>query len=222
MLRPAAGSIVGSGGLCGGGQPGASEARRVKAAVSWSRQGQAAGRWSVRRRPERVRRPATWRRRWRSRFGFASASSPSSTSSRSQASRSWANSASSNQALFGCECLEGQPAEPELLGFLDAVLDACVEAVTPLELGDVSVGLVGEEALVAVPVGVAEAQLRARVRPFLAHDQARPCSASALRSTWSVSSATQAPSRACSPPSSAGSQRFFGTASAACPTRSST
>ena len=75
--------------------------------------------------------------------------------------------------LVGLERLEGQPAEPELLRFLDAVLDAGVQAVAALELGDVCVGLVGEEALVAVPVGVGEAQLRAGVRPLLAHDQ--PC-----------------------------------------------
>ena len=52
--------------------------------------------------------------------------------------------------LVGFECLEGQPAEPELLRFLDPVLDAGVQAVARFEPGDVLVGLVGEEALVAV------------------------------------------------------------------------
>ena len=76
--------------------------------------------------------------------------------------------------LVGLERLEGEAAEAELLLFLDAVLDAGVEAVTPLELGDVCVLLVGEEALVAVSVLVGEAQLRARVRALLSHDQPRP------------------------------------------------
>ena len=75
--------------------------------------------------------------------------------------------------LVGLERLERQAAEPELLRFLDAVIDAGVQTVALLELRDPGVLLVGEEALVAVPIGIGEAQLRARVRPFFAHDQ--PC-----------------------------------------------
>src|SRR3974390_2417923 len=58
--------------------------------------------------------------------------------------------------LVGFEGVERQPAEAELLRFLDPVLDARVQAMAGLEPCDVLVGLVGEEALVAMPVMVGE------------------------------------------------------------------
>jgi hypothetical protein len=58
--RSASGWLTGSVGRC---QPGASASTRSKARLSWSRHGQVAERWSVRRRLERVSRPARWRRR---------------------------------------------------------------------------------------------------------------------------------------------------------------
>jgi hypothetical protein len=61
----------------------------------------------------------------------------------------------------GLERLEREPTRPEFLGFLDPALDPGVQAVAGLERRDVLVGLVGEQALVTVPVSVAETQLRA-------------------------------------------------------------
>jgi hypothetical protein len=66
----------------------------------------------------------------------------------------------------GRKRLEGEPAEAEFLRFLDPVLDPCVQAVPALELRDLRAGLVGDEAGVAVTIDVAEAQLRARMRPL--------------------------------------------------------
>ena len=54
---------------------------------------------------------------------------------------------------------------------LDAILDLGVLAVEDLERGDVLVGLVGDEALEAVPVEVGEGQLRAGVRALAPADQ---------------------------------------------------
>ena len=69
------------------------------------------------------------------------------------------------------EGVERQVAGAGRLQRLDAVLDLSVLAVKYLELGDVLVGLVGDEALEAMTVQVGEGQLRAGVRALAPTDQ---------------------------------------------------
>jgi hypothetical protein len=64
----------------------------------------------------------------------------------------------------------GQVAQSGRLGAADPVFDPGVGAVANLQVGELTALGVGEECGEAVPVGVGEAQLRARVRAFLAHD----------------------------------------------------
>jgi putative transposase len=73
----------------------------------------------------------------------------------------------------GLPVAEGQVGEAHRLEAADAVLDDGVLAMTGLQAGEVSVGLVGDEALKAVPVVIAEAQLRAGVRALSAADKTR-------------------------------------------------
>ncbi len=84
---------------CGYGFAAAGNARsRAKAATSASAHGQLRGNRSATRRPERTIRPATCSRRWRTRLGSASASSPSRQSRAAQRSSAWASSETSSQA----------------------------------------------------------------------------------------------------------------------------
>ena len=62
------------------------------------------------------------------------------------------------------ERVKRQVARTRRLQRLDAVLDLSVLAVKYLQLGDVLVGLVGDEALEAVTVKVGEGQLRCGVQ----------------------------------------------------------
>jgi len=60
---------------------------------------------------------------------------------------------------------------PGVLAVADAVLDPCAFAIAHLQPGDISVGLVGDEAGVPVAVLVEDRELRAGVRPFATGDQ---------------------------------------------------
>ena len=113
------------GSLCGGGQPGAIEATRVKATVSWSCQAQEAGRCSVRRQPERgevagdVEQAVAQPFRFRERELALERSSPARRAGLGRAARArttlcWAR-------VPGRAAGRGQ-----LLRFLDPVLDAGV------------------------------------------------------------------------------------------------
>jgi hypothetical protein len=68
-------------------------------------------------------------------------------------------------------CGERQVRETDALERADAVFDDGVGAVASLQDGEVGVGLVGDEALKAVPVDVREAQLSAEVRALAPDDQ---------------------------------------------------
>ena len=73
------------------------------------------------------------------------------------------------------EVLAGQVAQPGVFGGPDAVLDVGAVAVPQLEAGDVGVGLVGDEHLMAEPLGgVEQRQLGARVGTFSAGDHPHP------------------------------------------------
>ena len=92
------------------------------------------------------------------------------------------------------EAVEGQVVGAGRLQCLDAVLDDRVLAMENFELGDVGVGLVGDEALEAMPVEIGERQLGAgcgRSRRQIS----RVRSGQSGRLTLPVSSVTQAPSR---------------------------
>ena len=91
-----------------------------------------------------------------------------------QAIRSWAISEISSQTRVHGVVAERELVHAGVLAGLDAVLDARVAAVARLQVGDVGVGLVGQDRLEAVPVVVGEGQLRAGVRALAAHDHARP------------------------------------------------
>jgi hypothetical protein len=71
------------------------------------------------------------------------------------------------------EVSERQIPEAGVLVVADVVLDAGAGAVAALDRGDVSVGLVGEDRLEAMPVVVGEAQLGTGVRTLAAHDHPR-------------------------------------------------
>jgi len=73
--------------------------------------------------------------------------------------------------LVAAQQVEGQVAQPGGLAAADAILDAGAAAMAQLQGGQVGVGLVGDEHLEAVPVGVAERQLGARVRILAAADR---------------------------------------------------
>jgi hypothetical protein len=62
------------------------------------------------------------------------------------------------------EVAERQVAQAGVLVVADVVLDAGAGAVVALEDGDVAAGMVGQDRLEAVPVVVAERQLRAGMR----------------------------------------------------------
>ncbi len=66
--------------------------------------------------------------------------------------------------------MEGQVFQAGVLGDADAVLDAGVTAVAGFEVGQVVVAAVGQEDLVAPPVGIEEAELGSGVGLFAAHD----------------------------------------------------
>jgi hypothetical protein len=66
---------------------------------------------------------------------------------------SCAHSVSSSHRGVGGEGVERQAAGAGCLERLDAILDLRVLAVGRFECGDVRVGLVGDEALEAIPVG---------------------------------------------------------------------
>ena len=68
----------------------------------------------------------------------------------------------------------GQVGQPGVLGVADVALAAAAAAVDALQIADVGIGQVSEENLVAVPVNIGEAQLRAGVRPFPAGDHPHP------------------------------------------------
>ena len=96
-----------------------------------------------------------------------------------------------------------------------------MEAVAPLEQRELFAGLVGDEALEAVPVEVGEAKLRAGVGTLLPDDQACP-----FRPRGEINAAGQlrdpgAAARVAFPVDGA-LPRPLGSATAACPTRSST
>lgn len=93
----------------------------------------------------------------------------------------------------------GEAVEREVAGAgafqgLDAVLDHGVVSVVRFQLRGVGVGLVGDQALEAMPVQVAEGQLRAGVRALTRQIKLVPSGHSG-RFTLSVSSVTPAPSR---------------------------
>ena len=91
------------------------------------------------------------------------------------------------------EVAEREVLQAGLLGGADAVLGAGAGAVQALELDRVA-GQVGQGGQEAVAVVVCEGQLGAGVRALAAHDHPRALGP-ALRSSASVISATQAPSR---------------------------
>jgi hypothetical protein len=64
----------------------------------------------------------------------------------------------------GREVAEREVLQAAVLGGANAVLDPGALAVTVLQRGDVVVGLVGEDGLEAVAVGVGERELRAGMR----------------------------------------------------------
>jgi hypothetical protein len=69
------------------------------------------------------------------------------------------------------EVLERELGQAGVLGVADPVLDPGALAMPALDLGDVLVGLVGEDRLEAVAVVVGERQLRAGVGALTANDQ---------------------------------------------------
>jgi hypothetical protein len=71
----------------------------------------------------------------------------------------------------GLPVAAGQVGEAHRFEAADAVFDDGVLAMTSLQAREVSVGLVGDEALKAMPVVIAEAQLRAGVRTLAPTDQ---------------------------------------------------
>ena len=91
------------------------------------------------------------------------------------------------------EVAEGQVAQPGVFGTTDAVLDAGMAPVAGFEVGDVGVGRVGDEDLVAPAGRVKEVELGAVVGSSR-RTMARVPSGQRERSR-SVSSATSAPSR---------------------------
>jgi len=95
--------------------------------------------------------------------------------------------------LVELKLLERQLRQAGVLVIADTVLDAGALAVATLDQRNVLVGLVGEDRLEAVPVGVGERQLRARVRA-LARTITRDPSGQEDRSTCSVISAASASS----------------------------
>src|SRR5487761_1854715 len=74
--------------------------------------------------------------------------------------------------LVGSEVAEGKVPQPGLLAAANPVLDAGVAAMEGLEIGDVRVGLVGDEDLVAGADGVGEAELGAGMGDLAAADGA--------------------------------------------------
>ena len=103
------------------------------------------------------------------------------------------------------ELLERELLKAGVLVVADAVLDVRVLAVATLDVGDVLVGLVGQDRLEAVAVMVGERELRAGVRALAPDDQPDPV-AQADRSTVSVIPATSPLSRMVPSWSSAGTQ----------------
>src|SRR3989442_1965987 len=82
----------------------------------------------------------------------------------------------------GREVVEGQVAQARFLGTADAILQSRMGAVPRLQIGDVSVGLIGDENLKAVAVDVAEAELRAPGWGVSPRQMARGRSGHVLRS----------------------------------------
>jgi len=72
----------------------------------------------------------------------------------------------------GLEVAEREVLEAAVFGGADAVFDSGAVAVAALEGGDVGVGLVGEDGLKAVAVGVGEGQLGTGVRALAADEHA--------------------------------------------------
>ena len=73
------------------------------------------------------------------------------------------------------EVFARQVAQPGVLGGADAVLDVSPQAVPQLEGGDVGVGAVGDEHLMAEPfANVEQRELGARVGTFAAGDDPHP------------------------------------------------
>src|SRR5712692_89851 len=75
--------------------------------------------------------------------------------------------------LVVVEAVEGEVSHPRVLAGADLVLDPGAVAVAELERGDVLIGLVGDEAGVAVAVGVEDLELGPGVRALAADDQPR-------------------------------------------------
>jgi len=72
----------------------------------------------------------------------------------------------------GVEVAEGEVVQAAVLGGADAVFDAGALAVAALQDGGVLVGLVGEDGLEAIAVGVGERELGAGVRALAADEDA--------------------------------------------------
>ena len=72
------------------------------------------------------------------------------------------------------EVVQRQVGQAGVFGDADAVLAAGPAAVAQFEVGQLPAGGVGGERGDPVPVGVGDAQLRAGVGPFLAHDHPHP------------------------------------------------
>ena len=75
--------------------------------------------------------------------------------------------------LVGRERRERQVGQARALEAADAVFDDRVGAVAGLQGGQIVIGLIGDEALEAVPVDVGERELGAGVRALATDDQAR-------------------------------------------------
>jgi hypothetical protein len=112
-----------------------------------------------------------------------------------QAMSSQASATTAHQIWF---CVKScrQVRESGVLGVAEAVLAAGPAAVPQFEIGELAAGGVGGEGGDAVPVDAGQAQLRAGMWAFLAHDDPHPLRQERRLST-SVTSATQAPSRSC-------------------------
>jgi len=79
-----------------------------------------------------------------------------------------------HQIWFCAKSCSGEVGQAGVFGAPDAVLGAGSAAVPQLEVGQLPAAGVGDERGDPVPVEVGDAQLRAGVWSFLAHDQPHP------------------------------------------------
>ena len=145
------------------------------AAVIWPAQGQRCARRSRSRRPPRASRPATEKRRRRSRLGSQRRAVPVRAGSCVQARSSLARAAVSHHSWFGAKPFSGgRLRSPGVLRAADPLLAPGPPAVAEFQVRELAAPRVGGEGSESVPVNAGEPQLRARVRPFLADIDPHP------------------------------------------------